>query len=207
MNSRASSTSTLLREFVASLTAERVALGDIVALMSDRAFGVAMAIFALPNTFPLAVPGMSAVLGAPLVLLAAQLMIGKSHPWMPGFMVRRSISRSDFLIFVNRALPILERAERLLRPRLLRLTSPLGERIIGAICFLLAVILVLPIPLGNVVPSIAISLLALALIERDGIAVILGYLGAIVSFALVSTVIIALVKGLLAVFGYVFDDG
>ncbi len=207
MSSAARSTSMLLREFAATLTAERVALGDIVALMRDRAFGVAMAIFALPNTFPLAVPGMSAILGAPLVLLSAQLMIGQTRPWMPAFLARRSISRSDFLIFVDRVLPILERAERLLRPRMLRLTSPTGERIIGVVCFLLSVILVLPIPFGNLVPAIAISLLALALIERDGLAAILGYVVGLVSILLVSTVIFALVKGFLALFGYVFDEG
>lgn len=207
MTSGAGSTSMLLREFAATLTPERVALGDIVALMRDRAFGVAMAIFALPNTFPLAVPGMSSVLGAPLLLLSAQMMIGQTRPWMPAFLARRSISRSDFLIFIDRVLPILERAERLLRPRLVRLTSPAGKRIIGVFCFLLSVILVMPIPFGNLVPAISISLLALALIERDGVAAILGYLVGLVSIILVSTVIFALVKGFLALFGYVFAEG
>ncbi len=207
MNPRASSTSVLLREFAAALTADRVALGDIVALMRDRAFGVAMAIFALPNTFPLAVPGMSAVLGAPLVLLSVQLMIGHPRPWMPGFLAKRSISKSDFLIFIDKVLPILERAERLLRPRMLGLTSPRSERVIGAFCFLLSVMLVLPIPFGNLVPAVSISLLALALIERDGLAAIFGYLVGLVSIVLVSTVIFALVKGFLALFGYVFDEG
>ncbi|PZR84115.1 MAG: hypothetical protein DI537_33700 [Stutzerimonas stutzeri] len=36
----------------------------------------------------------------------------------------------------------------------------------------MALVIVLPIPFGNIVPVIAIGLLALAILERDGIAVI-----------------------------------
>lgn len=203
---RALSTSVMLREFAATLTTDRVTLGDVVAVMRDRAFGIIMAIFALANTFP-SLPGMSSILGAPLVLLSAQMMIGQARPWIPGFMARRSFSTSDFRIFTARALPILERAERRLRPRLLRLTSPMGERVIGGFCFLLSVILVLPIFGGNLLPAIAILLLSLALIERDGLAAILGYIVGVVALAVVITVLVVAIVGSLYVVDAVFDDG
>ena len=53
---------------------------------------------------------------------------------------------------------------------------------VGAICLLLAVIITLPIPLGHMVPGAAISVLALGMIERDGLAIGLGLL--IASFGL-----------------------
>jgi hypothetical protein len=203
---RAMSTSVMLREFAATLTTERVSLGEIVHAMSDRAFGFIMAIFALANTFP-SLPGMSSILGAPLVLLSAQLMIGQPRPWMPGFLARRSFSTSDFRIFSGRAVPILERAERRLRPRLLRMTSPMGERVIGGFCFILSAILVLPILGGNLLPAIAILLLSLALIERDGVAAILGYIVGVIALVVVVTVIVVAIVGSLYVVDAVFDDG
>jgi hypothetical protein len=49
------------------------------------------------------------------------------------------------------------------------------DRFIGAACLLLAVILFMPIPLGNMVPALAISAFAIGLVERDGIAVSVGW--------------------------------
>ena len=67
--------------------------------------------------------------------------------------------------------------------------SVLNERLIGAACLLLAVILVLPIPLGNLPPAVAICAFALGLLQRDGVAVLVGWaatLGSLVIVLLVS---------------------
>jgi hypothetical protein len=66
--------------------------------------------------------------------------------------------------------------ERLLSPRLTIFFGPVGDRIIGVICLLLAVILFLPIPLANMLPALAIVCFALALLERDGVAAIAGWI-------------------------------
>ncbi|MBF0307243.1 MAG: exopolysaccharide biosynthesis protein, partial [Alphaproteobacteria bacterium] len=57
-------TSGILRDLAAGLPGERVTLGEIDAALADRAFGLLMLVFALPNTLP-SLPGMSAVLGMP----------------------------------------------------------------------------------------------------------------------------------------------
>ena len=53
---RPTRTSDLLREFARSLTSDRVSLAEIVAGLGDRGLGVLIAIFALPNILPSAVP-------------------------------------------------------------------------------------------------------------------------------------------------------
>jgi hypothetical protein len=58
--------------------------------------------------------------------------------------------------------------------------------VIGAVGFLLSVILWLPIPLGNHAPALALTLFALALIYRDGVLAILGTVATVASVALVS---------------------
>ncbi len=171
---------------------ERIAIGDLVNAMRERAFGPLMFIFALPNVLPTP-PGTSAVLGAPLVFLAAQLAFGL-NPWLPRVIAERSIARNDFAGFINKAAPWLAKAESLLRPRLGRLAHPPAEYAVGFVCLVLAAVLVLPIPLGNMLPALAICILSLGILERDGLWIVAGTALAFASLGIVWGVIWGLVK-------------
>lgn len=171
---------------------ERIAIGDLLDVMQERAFGPLLLIFSLPNVLPTP-PGTSAVLGAPLIFLTLQLALGR-EPWLPRIIADRSIARADFAKFIGRATPWLARAERLLRPRLGMLAHPPAEYVVGAMTFVLAFVLVLPIPLGNMLPALAICILALGILERDGIWVLAGMIVGVASLGVVSGVIWAFVE-------------
>jgi hypothetical protein len=87
--------SELLDFFVAGHPGDRIVLGDLIDLLGDRAFGAMLLIFALPNMVPVPLPGLSTVLGAPMVLFAAQLMLGHPKPWLPARLSKLSIARAD----------------------------------------------------------------------------------------------------------------
>lgn len=182
---------------------ERISIGDLLSVMGDRAIGALMLIFALPNVLPTP-PGTSAILGTPLVILAAQLMLGMK-PWLPRFAVQRSMARADFAALVGRAGPWLAPAERLLRPRLEILVRPPAEFAVGAVCLLLATILVLPIPLGNILPALAICILSFAIIEKDGLWGILGLIVAALSVVLVAGVVYALARAAIFIITNTFN--
>jgi hypothetical protein len=57
---------------------------------------------------------------------------------------------------------------------------------VGIICLILAIIITLPMPLGHVIPGTAISILALGLIERDGVAIAIGIFTAVLGLAIVT---------------------
>jgi hypothetical protein len=185
--------SKILGELAADPARERVSVGDLLAAMGDRAFGALMLVFALPNLLPTP-PGTSGILGLPLVFLAAQLMLGQ-RPWLPKVIVNRSMLRADFSAVLDRAGPWLARVEKLLRPRLGILVHPPAEYAIGVACLLLAVILILPIPLGNILPALAICMFSFGLLEKDGLWAIVGAITTLVSVVTVGSVIFALVKG------------
>jgi len=65
---------------------------------------------------------------------------------------------------------------------------------VGLVCLLLAIVLVLPIPLGNIPPALAISMMALGILERDGLWVLAGLAAASASTVVVSGVVVAMVK-------------
>ena len=190
-------TSQLLRHFVASHTEPRISLGALRDALDDRGFGVLLFIFALPNLVPVNIPLLSAVLGVPLVLLAAQLSYGRHKPWFPDWLTSQSFPREGFVAVVNRAIPFLERVEKLLRPRLTVLLSWTGERLVSIAILILAVVLTLPIPFANWLPACGIAVFGLAIVEKDGVAVLVGLALGIASVIVAATVVIGLVKALL----------
>lgn len=189
--------SELLQEVAAAHPGDRVSVADLLTAMRGRAIAALLFIFAFPNILPTP-PGLAAVLGLPLIYLSSQLMMAR-QPWLPGFIANRSMTVETFRGIVARATPVLNRAERMLRQRWWPLVSPGAERVLGFVCLMLAVLLSLPIPLGNLLPATAICIIALALLERDGLWVILGLLTTAAAFVWVGGMAYALFKSALFV--------
>ena len=164
---------------------DRVSLGAFIDAFGQRSIGALLLLLALPMALPVPTPGLSVLFGVPLLLVAVQLSIGRRRAWMPERLAGRSISRSEFATLVDRALPILRRFERIIRPRAAWLVRDWLMIPVGLVCALLALIIILPIPLGHVVPGSAICLLALGMIERDGLAIGLGLLTACAALVVV----------------------
>ena len=165
---------------------ERITLQEVLDGVKSRARATLLILFALPNLLP-GIPGTSAITGLPLVVLAMQMLLG-SGVWLPGFIARRSFLRSDLIGAVLRVQPYLQRVERVLRPRLTYLASAQLQRIVGAICLGLAVLIMLPIPLANFLPAVAIILIGLGMLEDDGLFMLAGVATGVLSVILVVTV-------------------
>jgi hypothetical protein len=181
--------------------ASAISIGDVLNAFGDRAFGALMLLFAAPNVLPLP-PGTSAVLGAPLLFVTAQLMLGRSTLWTPHVICERSIPRDHLTLLMAKLGSILRRSERFLEPRMPALLEPVPERIVGAACLLLAIILFLPIPFGNIPPAFAISAFALGILERDGLAILVGWFATIGSLLILAAISSAIVAGISAFFAH-----
>lgn len=168
---------------------DSISFDDLTSTLGDKCFAGLLFLLAAPNILPMP-PGVSGATGVVLALLSAQLVIGLRRPWFPGFMLRREVSTEKFAAMGTKLEPLTRRAEALITRRLDLLTGIVGRRVIGLLCLLLAILLALPIPFGNVGPAAAISLFALGLLARDGLAVLAG---------LIAT---ALSAGVLAGLGY-----
>jgi len=171
-----------------------IAISDLLYAMRDRAIAALLFVFALPIALPMP-PGASAILGLPLIFLALQLALGK-QPWLPKFITKQSMPKTSFKVMVDKIVPWQMRAERLLKPRLSFLATATFERVAGWVCLLMAVILFLPIPLGNMLPAFTICVFALGLLEKDGVWIITGFVSAIAACVLVSGVVAASVAAI-----------
>lgn len=184
--------SEILQSVADESTAARLSVGDLLQAMEGRAVGALLLVFAFPNVLP-SPPGLAAILGLPLIYLSTQLMLGRD-PWLPPFIANRSMTREVFVSLITRAIPWIARAERMLKHRLWPLVSPPAQRFIGALCLFLSLVLILPIPFGNMLPSIAICVLALGLLERDGVWIVAGAIAAVFATAIVGSLAYALIK-------------
>lgn len=187
--------SQILAEIAADQSEDRITIARLMAAMEGRAYGALILIFAFPNILP-SPPGLAGLLGLPLLFLSARMMLGQT-PWLPRFIATRSLPRSSFATVIERATPWLERAERLLRHRLSLLTTGPAQQILGLFCLLLTLILVVPIPFGNLAPSFAMCLIALGVLERDGLWVVLGVIAGVAAAVFVGGMGYALVKSAL----------
>ncbi|MEJ0068357.1 MAG: exopolysaccharide biosynthesis protein [Pseudomonadota bacterium] len=184
-------TSDVLLRLVREFPGERLTMADIVAGLEGRAFGLLMLLLALPNCPPMpGIPFLSTVTGTPLAFFAGQLALGHRTPWLPKRLLRQSLDRARLLRVLETLEPYIKRIERLLRHRLPRLATGAGERAAAGLAFVLAVILALPIPGGNLLPAWAILFIALGIIERDGVCVMIGGMVALVALALVALVLL-----------------
>jgi hypothetical protein len=171
-------TSSALAGLAAQMAGRDVPISSIVAALEDRGFGLLMILFALPNAF---IPGLSFILGAPVLILALQLAAGRKQVWLPPFLERRTLPESLFQKIAARSQTFLEWVERRLRPRWDWLFSGWLERALGLYTAVVAAFLMMPVPFGNLLPALGISVMSAGLMERDGRAVIfgavLGFLG------------------------------
>jgi hypothetical protein len=184
--------SEILAQLAGDETRDRISVADILAAMKDRAIAALILVFALPNCLPVP-PGTSAILGVPLIFLTVQLMFGWK-PWLPQLIAARSMTRSDFATMMSKANPWITKAERMLKPRLTMFAAPPAERLLGGLCLVLALVLALPIPLGNMLPALALSIIAFGILEKDGGWTIAGTAIGVVSLGVVAGVVYAMIK-------------
>ena len=164
-----------LDTLVAEAEGETVSLNWVMAQLHERAFGLFLLILALPCCIPF-LYGIPQVVALPLMFVSAQILVGRQVPWLPQKLSERTVSTSGLESLAKRAGPWLRRIEAVSRPRLGALTRPPLDRIIGLALVLFSASILVPLPGTNTVPGFAVVLVAMGLLQRDGLIVILGTL-------------------------------
>ncbi|WP_332685047.1 exopolysaccharide biosynthesis protein [Bosea sp. (in: a-proteobacteria)] len=179
---------------LAGLPGPRIAVGDIVAALRDRAYALLVVLLGLPNCLPMP-PPIPLVCGLVLAFVAAQMLMGRATPWLPKRLLRRSIGQADLARAVHRALPPLIRLERFSRPRLTMLGGRFALPVLGGLLLILALGLIVAAPfIGQIPLGLAVCLVGLGLVERDGVVIIAGAVVGAVGLALSAGFAYALVS-------------
>ena len=177
-----------LAQIVAEHGPDRMTFSHLSAQLHARAWGGLLLIFAAINVLPLP-PGTSMFFAIPLLIVSAQMVLGRTSPWFPAHIDRRGVTKQLLRRLIEKMEWLEFRVERIFKPRLASLTGPAATRVIGAVCFLLALVAAIPIPLFHIAPAAAIVLFGLALIYRDGALVVVAAAAAIASVVIDALVI------------------
>lgn len=164
-----------LRELPERLNTQRPTMREIVSALHDSAIAMILLVFSVPAIVP--TPGIPAgmLFGTALIFIGLQMVLGTKRIRLPAGLSRVRIAHAHLKRAVDRVLPILEKLEKNLRPRVDGFSTPFATRGIGIVVLLMAILITLPIPFGNTLPGLAVLLMALGLSQHDGWLILAGF--------------------------------
>lgn len=166
-------TTQVLEDVVKNSSADRISINDIVDAMEGVGFGLAMMIFAFGVIIPMP-PPIPGIISIPLVIFSLQMMAGYTSPKLPRRFSKISIKRKLLATLVQKSAPYIRIVERVLRQRLIFMTTMKAERVIGFFTFLFSGFVLLPMPLSNFLPGLGVLIISFGLLGKDGLLVLLG---------------------------------
>lgn len=196
-------TSLILASIIEQMEAkDSISLKEMIGTLGERVFGMSILLFSIPNCLPIPnVTGLSAITGIPIGILGLQMIVGKAHPWLPAALGNKQFSGQRLGALLERAIPCVRKMEVLLHPRLQVMSGKSMQRLLGVVFVVLATVMSLPIPFGNFLPGLAMALMAVGLIERDGLIIVLGLLVGTATVALMFTVADAILSAVQSFLG------
>lgn len=155
-----------LREAAGQVPAQGLTLADLMARLPGRQLGWLALLFALPS----AVPGLQlGWVGGPLLLvLAWAAWQGRAEVAIPERLSRRTVSHKAACQLLAAMAWMAERLERFCRPCWPPLARAANGRPAAALMGAMALLILLPLPGSNFLPSLAIAALVAAMLRRDG---------------------------------------
>jgi hypothetical protein len=166
-----------LSRAAADLPPDSVSLQTLAAAHGPAAQGTLLILLSAPCVLP--VPGVGSVLG--WGLLAIAIALWRQDPLQLQSQAQLPTKVADIQLprlWAERVLKLLARfyatAGRMARTRLTHLTEGGAQRWLAAKVGLMAILIVLPIPLGNLFPALCLMLVGMGLVARDGLAILAG---------------------------------
>lgn len=175
----------LLASLIDDIDGDTITLRTLLERSGREGMLLVCALATLPFLIPVSIPGVSTVFGAAIVLLAGALFLNRL-PWLPQRILDRPMDARKLVPVLRKGVGLVGRIDRWVKARWLGLTAgPLLRVNYAAMVFggLLLMAPLGPIPFSNTAPAVGILLLAVGLLQRDGLFVLLGYLGLVVSVA------------------------
>jgi hypothetical protein len=185
----------MLRAFTSSVTSDRVSIAEIVAALGGRGLGVLIALFSLPNTISTPILFSNVLVAIPVLIFAVQLMLGFDRLMLPSVVARQTISTDMLKTVAPRVAAVLSWFERLLRPRFPAIAGSHMDQALGMLSIVLALASMAPIPFGHNLPALGLVMIGLGMIERDGLAILLGAVAGILGVVLLSLMVLGLAHG------------
>ncbi|WP_238984429.1 exopolysaccharide biosynthesis protein [Billgrantia kenyensis] len=153
---------------------------DVLEATGRRSFGPLLLLAGMVTLAPVisGIPGVPSLMGFFTFLVCGQLLIGRRTFWLPAWLRNRELSSDK----VHKGLGWMHKPsrmiDRLVRHRISFMTGTRGMQLTALACFVLA--MAMPpmelVPLTVNIAGVALTLFGLAIMARDGLLSILGFI-------------------------------
>lgn len=157
---------------------DTVSMERLMDTIGRRSFGPLLLLIGVILVSPLSgIPGLPSTMGVAVFLLSLQMLLRRKHIWLPGWILRRSVSQQK----LGKAAGWMRRParfiDRLLRQRLSFLVDGPASWPLALLSLLLAVTLPLmePVPFAASSAGVALTCIGLAMIAHDGLLALIAY--------------------------------
>ena len=116
----------------------------------------------------------AALVSLPMMVLSLQMAMGRGEPWLPERFKARHMDKAGLERMARSGRKWFGWLEALARPRLIFLSGPTAERLVGLIFIIFCASILVPLPATNTTPGIALAIASLGLITRDGLLILAG---------------------------------
>jgi len=163
-------------------------LDGVLTVFKASSFGLVLAVVSLPSALPIPAPGMSVPFGFLVIFVAAQIIGGRKKLWLPQTWQQKEVPTKTFRKHLPLMLKFVRFFEFFIKPRL-DFIFRLGVPVAGVIIFLAGVSMLIPIPGTNTLPALGAFIMALGMLERDGLALLGGALVSLLGLVVTTAVL------------------
>lgn len=184
---------------------EKLTLNFLLEQTEGRSLFLVLVLLALPSVY---IPGTSVVFGIVIIFLAIALAFEKPAR-LPKLIGDRALPKAAMNKVLRTSVRLLRFVEKMVKPRRTpwmawRAPKTINALIIAWLAFLLALpIPPVPVPFTNMIPGYSIVLMAVAMMEEDGVMIWIGYAASVFTtayfaffFTLISATLVKVIHSL-----------
>ena len=161
-----------------SLRNDQVQFGWLLDRVSNRVYAAVLFLPALLAASPLTlIPGISAIFALITVIIILQMLVRRPRVWLPRKLRNVYFKKSKIAVALRYMERPAHKLDKFFEPRLMFLSEPrVGQKVILLVTLVLAALSAPAtlIPFANLLMCIAILILAMGLLTRDGVVIIIG---------------------------------
>jgi hypothetical protein len=169
-----------LEDIINKLPEDNLRLSEIMDRFGAQGLLLMSALLTLVFLIPVSIPGVSTVFGAAILLVGISRLFNRPL-WLPAKVRERPLPTERLRPALLGGLTWVRRLEKISRAhRLAALADGRFVDVINNLTFILAAVLLMApfgfIPFSNTLPALALLFYAIGLLQRDGVAILLGHL-------------------------------
>lgn len=172
---------------------ETLTLGEVLDSMEDASFGLICIVLCLPFLQPISLGPLATLGGLTFAALGLEYFMGRLTPALPRRVRAAALGPKGWRILLKVCVRIVTWARLITRPRLRGwVTGRAGHHAVGGTICVAGLLMAIPffgLPFNNALPAAAILCACIALIEEDGVMLIIAYGWLVVTVAYFSLVV------------------